>query len=139
MGFDLWQVKSGTIFDNVLITDDVAEAKKIGDETWGATKDPEKAMKDSQDEEEKAKAEAEVNIFYLFINFFRRKYVGTVEKTGPCRYAVLNRIQIRILSNTAFLWTQKKGKKWILSRKYNFPTRIPKLEINVKIKLCLTF
>ena len=61
MGFDLWQVKSGTIFDNVLITDDVAEAKKIGDETWGATKDPEKAMKDSQDEEEKAKAEAEVN------------------------------------------------------------------------------
>merc|ERR1712129_289100 len=59
LGFDLWQVKSGTIFDNVLITDDVAEAKKIGDETWGATKDPEKAMKDSQDEEEKAKAEAE--------------------------------------------------------------------------------
>merc|ERR1712242_2439 len=59
IGFDLWQVKSGTIFDNVLITDDVAEAKKIGDETWGATKDPEKAMNDSQDEEEKAKAEAE--------------------------------------------------------------------------------
>merc|ERR1712172_239027 len=59
LGFDLWQVKSGTIFDNVLITDDVAEAKKIGDETWGATKDPEKAMKDSQGEEEKAKAEAE--------------------------------------------------------------------------------
>merc|ERR1712158_247481 len=37
----------------------VDDAKKIGDETWGATKDPEKAMKDSQDEEEKAKAEAE--------------------------------------------------------------------------------
>merc|ERR1712106_1128462 len=52
LGFDLWQVKSGTIFDNVLITDDVAEAKKIGGETWGATKDPEKAMKDSQDEDE---------------------------------------------------------------------------------------
>merc|ERR1712241_1220374 len=59
IGFDLWQVKSGTIFDNVLITDDIAEAKKIGDETWGATKDPEKAMKDGQDEEEKAKAEEE--------------------------------------------------------------------------------
>merc|ERR1712045_674946 len=59
IGFDLWQVKAGTIFDNVLITDDIEEAKKIGDETWGATKDPEKAMKDSQDEEEKAKAEAE--------------------------------------------------------------------------------
>ena len=58
-GFDLWQVKSGTIFDNVLITDDIAEAKRIGDETWGATKDPEKAMKDEQDEVEKKKAEEE--------------------------------------------------------------------------------
>lgn len=29
VGFDLWQVKSGTIFDNVLITDDAAEAKKV--------------------------------------------------------------------------------------------------------------
>merc|ERR1712079_74685 len=59
IGFDLWQVKSGTIFDNVLITDDIAEAKKIGDETWGVTKDAEKKMKDEQDEAEKAKAEAE--------------------------------------------------------------------------------
>merc|ERR1712079_421466 len=59
IGFDLWQVKSGTIFDNILITDDVDEAKKIGDETWGVTKDAEKKMKDEQDEAEKAKAEAE--------------------------------------------------------------------------------
>merc|ERR1712018_804648 len=59
IGFDLWQVKSGTIFDNILITDDVDEAKKIGDETWGVTKDAEKKMKDEQDEAEKAKAEPE--------------------------------------------------------------------------------
>merc|ERR1712223_523426 len=59
IGFDLWQVKSGTIFDNVLITDDIAEAKRIGDETWGATKNPEKAMKDEQDEVGKKKAEEE--------------------------------------------------------------------------------
>merc|ERR1711868_173455 len=59
IGFDLWQVKSGTIFDNILITDDPEEAKKIGDETWGQTKDPEKKMKDEQDEEEKKKAEEE--------------------------------------------------------------------------------
>merc|ERR1712053_53700 len=59
IGFDLWQVKSGTIFDNILITDDVDEAKKIGDETWGVTKDAEKKMKDEQDEEEKKKAEEE--------------------------------------------------------------------------------
>ena len=44
----MWQVKSGTIFDNILITDDVEEAKKIGEETWGVTKDAEKKMKDEQ-------------------------------------------------------------------------------------------
>ena len=28
VGFDLWQVKAGTIFDNILVTDDLAEAQK---------------------------------------------------------------------------------------------------------------
>lgn len=32
------QVKSGTIFDNFVITDDVKEAEDIGNETWGVTK-----------------------------------------------------------------------------------------------------
>jgi calreticulin len=31
VGFDLWQVKSGTIFDNLLITDDPAEASKVAE------------------------------------------------------------------------------------------------------------
>ena len=59
LGFDLWQVKSGTIFDNVLITDDPAKAKEVGDEVWKSLKDAEKTMKDEQDEAEKKKAEAE--------------------------------------------------------------------------------
>merc|ERR1712200_109868 len=59
LGFDLWQVKSGTIFDNVLITDDKDHAKKVGEELWAVTKDAEKKMKDEQDEEERKKAEAE--------------------------------------------------------------------------------
>ena len=59
LGFDLWQVKSGTIFDNVLITDDAEHAKKVGEELWAVTKDAEKKMKDEQDEEERKKAEAE--------------------------------------------------------------------------------
>merc|ERR1712166_1322171 len=29
IGFDLWQVKGGTIFDNVIVTDDVAEADEF--------------------------------------------------------------------------------------------------------------
>merc|ERR1712039_1095891 len=33
LGFDLWQVKGGTIFDNVIITDDVAEADAFA-KTW---------------------------------------------------------------------------------------------------------
>jgi calreticulin len=59
IGFDLWQVKSGTIFDNVLVTDDPEYAKKFGDDTWGKTKDAEKKMKESQDEESKKKLEEE--------------------------------------------------------------------------------
>ncbi|GFN79069.1 calreticulin [Plakobranchus ocellatus] len=59
IGFDLWQVKSGTIFDNILITDDVAYAEEVGNETWGKTKDPEKKMKEGQDEEERLKREEE--------------------------------------------------------------------------------
>ena len=51
------QVKSGTIFDNFLITDDEKYAEEFGKETWGETKDVEKKMKEKQDEEEKKKAE----------------------------------------------------------------------------------
>ena len=40
------QVKSGTIFDNVLITDSEEYAEEFGNDTWGQTKDPEKKMKD---------------------------------------------------------------------------------------------
>ena len=53
------QVKSGTIFDNMMITDDPAEAKAAGEALWAVTKEAEKKMKDAQDEEERAKAEAE--------------------------------------------------------------------------------
>lgn len=58
VGLDLWQVKSGTIFDNVLITDDLAYAKKAA-EGVKATQEGEKKMKDAQDDEERKKAEAE--------------------------------------------------------------------------------
>ncbi|XP_066547866.1 calreticulin [Amia ocellicauda] len=57
LGLDLWQVKSGTIFDNFLITNDSTFAEEVGNEMWGATKDPEKKMKESQEEEERKKRE----------------------------------------------------------------------------------
>ncbi|XP_076046934.1 calreticulin [Oratosquilla oratoria] len=59
IGLDLWQVKSGTIFDNFYVGDDVAEAKKFGEDTWGATKDAAKKMKEAQDEEDRKRAEEE--------------------------------------------------------------------------------
>ncbi|XP_048845014.1 calreticulin 3b [Brienomyrus brachyistius] len=60
LGLDLWQVKSGSIFDNILITDDEKTAAEFGKETWGITKDPEKKMRDEQ-EEAKRKEDEEKN------------------------------------------------------------------------------
>merc|ERR1719158_2307521 len=57
VGVDVWQVKSGTIFDNILLTDDVEYAKAHGEKTWKAGKDAEKAGKEKADEE-KRKADA---------------------------------------------------------------------------------
>lgn len=53
VGFDLWQVKSGTIFDNILVTDSEDYAEEFGNETWGETKEPEKEAKEKIDAEEK--------------------------------------------------------------------------------------
>merc|ERR1712226_594263 len=68
LGFDLWQVKSGTIFDNVIVTDDKAEAdvfakkwkdlsefekeKKKEDDDSKAAADDKKAEKDEDDDDE---------------------------------------------------------------------------------------
>merc|ERR1712139_664352 len=54
IGFDLWQVKGGTIFDNVIITDDKAEADEFG-KKWKATSEVEKA--ESKKEKDKKAAE----------------------------------------------------------------------------------
>merc|ERR1712062_568526 len=59
VGFEIWQVKSGTIFDNILVTDDVAEAEAFAKETFEVTKVDEKKMKDKIDEEERKKQEEE--------------------------------------------------------------------------------
>jgi len=59
VGFEIWQVKSGTIFDNIIVTDDVAEAEQFAKETFEVTKGAEKKMKDKIDEEERKKQEEE--------------------------------------------------------------------------------
>ncbi|XP_042191101.1 calreticulin isoform X1 [Callorhinchus milii] len=59
LGLDLWQVKSGTVFDNFLITNNEKYAEDFGNQTWGVTKDTEKKMKEKQDEEDKRIEEEE--------------------------------------------------------------------------------
>merc|ERR1712066_982073 len=48
IGFDLWQVKAGTIFDNVIVTDDVAEAEVFA-KKWQELSDAENAKKEEDD------------------------------------------------------------------------------------------
>jgi len=58
VSFELWQVKSGTTFNHILVTDDAAEADK-----WAAKglkeQEVEKANKEKADEEDRKKREAE--------------------------------------------------------------------------------
>nr|XP_011748130.1 calreticulin-3 [Macaca nemestrina] len=53
------QVRSGTIFDNFLITDDEEYADNFGKATWGETKGPEREMDAIQAKEEMKKAREE--------------------------------------------------------------------------------
>jgi len=64
VGIDVWQVKSGTIFDNILISDSVSEAEAFLAETYTANKQKEKDAfdayeKQKKDEEEAAKKAAD--------------------------------------------------------------------------------
>merc|ERR1712238_28247 len=52
LGFDLWQVKAGTIFDNVIVTDDKAEADAFV-KKWKALSEVEQAKKKEEDDSKK--------------------------------------------------------------------------------------
>lgn len=59
VGIDVWQVKSGTIFDNIIIGDNLDEVNAIIDKTWGATKDAEKAAYEATQKKDDDKAPAD--------------------------------------------------------------------------------
>jgi calreticulin len=58
VGIEIWQVKSGTIFDNILVTDDAAEASKLAEVSL-AEQRAEKASQDKEAEENRKKEEEE--------------------------------------------------------------------------------
>ena len=56
VGIDVWQVKSGSIFDNIIIGDNLDEVNAIVDRTWKATKDAERKAEETKSNEKKAEA-----------------------------------------------------------------------------------
>jgi len=58
VGFELWQVKSGTIFDDIIVTDSLEEAQKFAEETFFKKKDAEKDMYDEVQKKEREAEEA---------------------------------------------------------------------------------
>merc|ERR1712169_3192 len=57
IGFDLWQVKAETIFDNVIITDDVSEADNFAAK-WKKLNEIENEKKKDEDDKKKAEDES---------------------------------------------------------------------------------
>jgi len=55
VGLEIWQVKSGTIFDNVLVTDSVATAQEWRERSLASQK-AEKSKKEAEDERKRAAA-----------------------------------------------------------------------------------
>merc|ERR1712078_595349 len=53
VGFELWVVNNGTIFDNILVTDDLEYAKAQGEKLWRPTSKGEKEVKEAWDKENK--------------------------------------------------------------------------------------
>merc|ERR1712048_1103382 len=58
IGFELWQVKSGTIFDDIIVTDSLKEAQKFAEETYFKKKNGEKKMEEKAKEVERKAAES---------------------------------------------------------------------------------
>jgi len=58
IGFELWQVKTGTIFDDIIVTDSLEEAKAYAAETYHKKKGPEKEALEAHEAEERKKNEA---------------------------------------------------------------------------------
>lgn len=59
VGFELWQVKAGTIFDNILVADSLEDAKDHAAKTWSKTVAGEKKAKEEDDKKHAEEAAAQ--------------------------------------------------------------------------------
>lgn len=61
VGFELWQVKTGTLFDDILVTDSLEEAQKYAEKTFFKKKEGEKKMYDEKMEEKKEQEKVDMD------------------------------------------------------------------------------
>ncbi|AQK87085.1 Calreticulin-3-like precursor [Zea mays] len=59
VGIEVWQVKAGSVFDNILICDDPDYARHVVDETFAANKEAEKEAFEGAERKRKAREEEE--------------------------------------------------------------------------------
>lgn len=59
LGFDLWQVKSGSLFDNILLTDSLEYAEQAAEAHWRPLYEKEKAIEEEEARRHREKAEKE--------------------------------------------------------------------------------
>lgn len=59
VGLEVWQVKAGSIFDNIIVTDSIEEAEAFLEETFTKHKDGEKEAFDKAEEERKEREKKE--------------------------------------------------------------------------------
>jgi calreticulin len=57
VGFELWQVTAGTSFDDIIVTDSIAEAQAFAEETFFKKQDKEKKLYDDVQEKEREEAQ----------------------------------------------------------------------------------
>lgn len=60
VGFDLWQVKAGSFFDNILITDSIDYAKSLGEKLWRPQHDQEREQLVEDDRKMRAEVEEQL-------------------------------------------------------------------------------
>eukprot|EP00924_Labyrinthula_sp_SR-Ha-C_P009877 snap_masked-scaffold_21-processed-gene-2.6-mRNA-1 protein AED:0.02 eAED:0.02 QI:0/-1/0/1/-1/1/1/0/395 len=58
VGFELWIVNSGSIFDNIYVGDSLDEARDMAKKTYGVIKETEEEVRDAYKEKKKAEEEA---------------------------------------------------------------------------------
>ncbi|KAJ8639377.1 hypothetical protein MRB53_016071 [Persea americana] len=59
IGIEVWQVKAGSVFDNILICDDPEYAKRVVEETWAINREAEKEAFEEAEKVRKAQEEEE--------------------------------------------------------------------------------